>query len=201
MKEHVTVIPSDKTIIVDGIALPCDFEAPSSLHALQWHNGEGELEIIENGRMTNQAIASYTSEVKPYVDIWQTKYDEINTPYVPTLEEAKEAKLAELTSAFDTAAQNAHLMSSVGFEIDANEVANRNIEGLTLVMSDTDTTLFCDYNNQFHEVTRAQLETMRREIVANSQRLYQIKWQYRSLIEAATTVDELDAITITFGEA
>ena len=61
-------------------------------------------------------------------------------------------------------------------------------------MSDIDTTLFCDYNNQFHEVTREQLETMRKEIVANSQ----IKWQYRSLIEAATTVDELDAITIRF---
>lgn len=196
MKEHVTVIPSDKTIIVDGIALPCDFEAPSGLHALQWHNGEGELEIIENGRMTNQAIASYTSEVKPYVDIWQTKYDEINTPYVPTLEEAKEAKLAELTSAFDTAAQNAHIMSSVGFEIDANEVANRNIEGLVLVMSDTDTTMFCDYNNEFHEVTKAQLETMRKEIVVNSQRLYQIKWTYRTQIEAAATVDELDAIQI-----
>ena len=184
MKEHVTVIPSDKTIIVDGIALPCDFEAPSGLHALQWHNGEGELEIIENGRMTNQAVASYTSEVKPYVDIWQAKYDEINTPVVPTLEEAREAKLSELNSAFDTAAQNAHIMSSVGFEIDANEVANRNIEGLVLV------------NNEFHEVTKAQLETMRKEIVVNSQRLYQIKWTYRTQIEAAATVDELDAIQI-----
>ena len=101
---------------------------------------------------------------------------------------------------FNTAAAPAHLTSTLGFEIDANETANRNIEGLVLVMSDTDTTMFCDYNNEFHEVTKADLETMRKEIVANSQRLYQIKWQYRSLIEAATTVDELDAITITFEE-
>lgn len=126
------------------------------------------------------------------------EYYEVIAIQVPAL---KEAKLAELTSAFDTAAQNAHLMSSLGFEIDANETANRDIEGLTLVMSDTDTTMFCDYNNQFHEVTRVQLETMRREIVVNSQRLYQVKWTYRTQIEAATTVDELDAITITFGEA
>lgn len=196
MKEHVTVIPDDKTIIVDGTALQCDFEAPSGLHALQWHDGKGEREIIENGRMTNQAIASYTNEVKPYVDIWQAKYDEINTPVVPTLEEAKESKLSELNSAFDEAAQNAHLTSSVGFEIDANEIANRNIEGLVLVMSDTDTTMFCDYNNEFHEVTREQLETMRKEIVMNSQRLYQVKWTYRTQIEAATTVEELDAIQI-----
>ena len=118
--------------------------------------------------------------------------------FVRDLETERANKLSELSTAFEDASEMAHLTSSLGFEIDANETANRDIEGLTLVMSDTNTTLFCDYNNQFHEVTRAQLETMRREIVANSQRLYQIKWQYRSLIEAATTVDELDAITIRF---
>ena len=118
--------------------------------------------------------------------------------FVRDLETERANKLSELSTAFEDASEMAHLTSSLGFEIDANETANRDIEGLTLVMSDTDTTMFCDYNNQFHEVTRAQLETMRREIVANSQRLYQIKWQYRSLIEAATTVDELDAITIRF---
>ena len=118
--------------------------------------------------------------------------------FVRDLETERANKLSELSTAFEDASEMAHLTSSLGFQIDANETANRDIEGLTLVMSDTDTTLFCDYNNQFHEVTRAQLETMRREIVANSQRLYQIKWQYRSLIEAATTVDELDAITIRF---
>ena len=118
--------------------------------------------------------------------------------FVRDLETERANKLSELSTAFEDASEMAHLTSSLGFQIDANETANRDIEGLTLVMSDTDTTLFCDYNNQFHEVTRAQLETMGREIVANSQRLYQIKWQYRSLIEAATTVDELDAITIRF---
>lgn len=118
--------------------------------------------------------------------------------FVRDLETERANKLSELSTAFEDASEMAHLTSSLGFEIDANETANRDIEGLTLVMSDTDTTMFCDYNNEFHEVTKAQLETMRREIVANSQRLYQIKWQYRSLIEAATTVDELDAITIRF---
>lgn len=118
--------------------------------------------------------------------------------FVRDLETERANKLSELSTAFEDASEMAHLTSSLGFEIDANETANRDIEGLVLVMQPGQTTLFCDYNNQFHEVTRAQLETMRREIVANSQRLYQIKWQYRSLIEAATTVDELDAITIRF---
>ena len=198
MKEHVTVIPADSIIIVNGLSYKCEFTVDEGVHALQWHNGAGELEVYENGIPSNVPITDYDEQVKPFVDIWQAKYDEINTPVVPTLEEAREAKLAELTSAFDTAAQNAHIMASVGFEIDANETANRNIEGLTLVMSDTDTTMFCDYNNEFHEVTKAQLETMRKEIVANSQRLYQVKWQYRAQIENAQSVAEIDVIVITF---
>ena len=117
---------------------------------------------------------------------------------VPSVEDTRMAMLETLAGLFGEAAQSAHLISSVGFEIDANEVANRNIEGLVLVMSDTDTTMFCDYNNQFHEVTKAQLEIMRKEIVEHSLRLYQTKWQYRSLIEAATTVEELDAIKLEF---
>ena len=143
-------------------------------------------------------IAPYEdSEIEQgYDGAW---YEKGHAPQRP-LEEARTEKLAELGRAFNTAAATAHLTSTLGFEIDANETANRNIEGLVLVMSDTDTTMFCDYNNEFHEVTKADLETMRKEIVANSQRLYQIKWQYRSLIEAATTVDELDAITITIEE-
>ncbi|MCZ4065598.1 hypothetical protein NB636_04275 [Oxalobacter aliiformigenes] len=49
MKEHVTVI--------------------------QWHNGKGEMEINDNGFMSNHAIDSYDTDVRPYVDIWQSVSD------------------------------------------------------------------------------------------------------------------------------
>lgn len=102
MKEHVTVIPEDQIIIVDGVALQSEFEAHIvDLRALQWHDGKGELEIVNDGKISNVAIKSYTNEVKLYVDIWQAKYDEINTPYIPTIEEVKAAKLAEINSACD----------------------------------------------------------------------------------------------------
>lgn len=199
MKEHVTVIPADGIIIVNGLSYKCEFTVDEGVHALQWHNGAGELEVYENGIPSNVPITDYDEQVKPFVDIWQVAYDAANAPLPePTLEGARQTKLTELNTAFDEAAQTAHLMSSVGFEIDANEIANRNIEGLVLVMSDTDTTMFCDYNNLFHEVTKAQLETMRKEIVLNSQQLYQVKWQYRKQIESAQSVAELDEIVITF---
>lgn len=115
-----------------------------------------------------------------------------------TLEEAKAAKLAELDTAFTSASETAYCMSSAGFEINADEIANRNIEGLVLVLKPEERTLFRAYDNSFHEVTKEQLETMRKEIVVNSQRLYGIKWQMEAAIDVAQTVDELDAVDITF---
>ena len=164
-------IAADKKII----QLEVKFEEIQDMGFLPF--GATEDDVEAHGReLYRQALSGEFGEIEEFVR---------------DLETERANKLSELSTAFEDASEMAHLTSSLGFEIDANETANRDIEGLTLVMSDTDTT-------QFHEVTRAQLETMRREIVANSQRLYQIKWQYRSLIEAATTVDELDAITIRF---
>ena len=115
-----------------------------------------------------------------------------------TLDEAGAAKLAELNTAFTPASETAHCMSFAGFEINADEIANRNIKGLVLVLNEEESTLFRDWDNRFHEVTKEQLETMRKEIVVNSQRLYQTKWQIEAAIEAAETVGELDAIDIVF---
>lgn len=120
-----------------------------------------------------------------------------NWPPLPGLDEAKAAGLGELESAFNEASQKAHCMSSAGFEIDADEIANRNIEGLVLVMQAGETTLFRAYDNSFHEVTREQLEIMRKEIVINSQYLYQAKWTFEAQIMQAQTEETLVDIDIT----
>ena len=125
-----------------------------------------------------------------------TWYEKGHAPQRP-LEEVKTEKLAELETAFIRASQEAHCTSSVGFEIDADEIANRNIEGLVLVMQPGQTTLFRAYDNTFHEVTREQLEVMRKEIVVNSQYLYQAKWTMEAQIQAAETAEALDTIIIT----
>ena len=127
-----------------------------------------------------------------------TWYEKGHAPQRP-LEEARTEKLAELEAAFDTASREAHCTSSVGFEIDADETANRNIEGLVLVMQPEETTLFRAYDNTFHEVTREQLETMRKEIVVNSQYLYQAKWTMEARIKAAETTEALKIIVVTPG--
>lgn len=125
-----------------------------------------------------------------------------NWPPVPSLEKARAAKLAELNAAFTTASETARCLSSAGFEINADETANRNISSLIVAMEATggETVRFCAFDNCFHDVTLAQLKTMQLEIIANAQAIYQQKWVLREQINSAETVEELDTIDITFEE-
>lgn len=118
----------------------------------------------------------------------------------PALEECKQNKLEAVKTAFLAASETAHCMSSVGFEIDANETANRDINGLIVVMDarGKESELFRAYDNTFHEVTLDDLKTMLVEISEHGQKLYARKWQLEVSIQAAATVEELDTITITF---
>ncbi len=119
--------------------------------------------------------------------------------WVFSLETGKELKLAELANAFDTASAEAHCTSSLGFEIDADETANKNIGNLITITGESDTVMFCDYHNQFHSVTLDNLKTMRDEVIAETNRIRQAKWTFRDAINAATTEADLGAINIDFG--
>lgn len=124
--------------------------------------------------------------------------EEYIEPVIP-FEQVQGEKLIELNNWFEWASANAHVMSSLGFEIDADETANRNIDGLiTAVEAGTlsEPVYFMDYNNQIQPVTLDNLKTMRLEVIANGQALYQQKWALRSAIEAATTKEELEQIVI-----
>ena len=74
-------------------------------------------------------------------------YEKGHAPQRP-LEEIKVAKLIELGTAFEKASQTAHCLSSAGFEINADEKANRNIEGLVLVLKPEESTLFRSYSDE-----------------------------------------------------
>ena len=89
-------------------------------------------------------------------------------------------------------------IASLGFFIDANPTSERDITGVLVVMDDESTTKFCDYYNEFHEVTKAQMQTIQREIILNGQHLYTQKWTYRDAINQASTIAEIEAITIEF---
>ncbi len=117
-------------------------------------------------------------------------------------ERTKAAKLDELNSTFERVSSRAHCMSSAGFDINADETANRNISSLIVAMEATgqETVQFCAFDNTFHAVTLGQLRTMQLEIIANAQAIYQRKWELREQINAAETIEALDATGIVFNQ-
>ena len=118
-----------------------------------------------------------------------------------TLLTVKADKRAELNAAFEEVSKVAHLTSSLGYEIDANANANRNVSGLIAFMSSEGapaTIPFCDYTNTMQSVTLDNLKTMLLEIVNNGSRLYARKWEVRGAIEAATTMEEVKEVEIKF---
>ncbi len=156
------------------------FEGGYSPYAAAWCN--------ENGK-------AFIQEIEPLDGKRRFKIMEIPAP---TLEELRAQKLEELAASQRQAEENAHVLSTLGFEIDANDRANRDIAGLLVTTSDTDVVSFCDYNNVMHDVTRADLLTMQKEIIQNAQYIYQQKWAMRTAINAATTTEELEAVGIEY---
>ena len=111
--------------------------------------------------------------------------------------EAKQNKLSELHNAAESALKTAGIKSSLGFKIDANEKAVRDLNGLVEIGHND--VSFCDYDNVIHDhITAEQVKTMRKEVLLNGQNLYAQKWNYRAAVNAAETVDELNAITFKF---
>ena len=116
------------------------------------------------------------------------------------LEHRREQKLQQLHDAWLNAEADGVITSSVGFDIDATERANRDLEGLIVSMeaSNTSNVTFCGADNSFHEVTLEQLKTMRLEVIAHGQSLYAKKWELREAINSAKTLAALNAINISF---
>lgn len=112
--------------------------------------------------------------------------------------QARKNKLEELEIKFNDALENGHMTCSFGVEIDANNDALRNVGNLLLVMGADDKELFCDYNNQFHELTRIQVELLQKEIIGYIKGLYAKKWAFREQINTLTTPEEVDSIVIEF---
>lgn len=115
-----------------------------------------------------------------------------------TLEELRTEKLEELNSTFSQVEQKAYVESSLGFTINADETANRNLEGLTTVMTDEEVRYFCDYYNEMHPVNKADCTLMRKELIDNCQNLYKQKWSMRDQINQAQSKEELEKIQIEF---
>lgn len=89
MKTHVTVIPSDGIIAVDGEVLFLDGIKSETFHALQWHDGAGHVEPGDGLPNEELSTDDYAGRVAPFVALWEEEKarleEEANRP--PTDEE------------------------------------------------------------------------------------------------------------------
>ena len=99
---------------------------------------------VDNGSSVISTTPNWFDVPDGYILVECPEWVTIGTPYedgqfvsppvyTPTLEEAKAEKLEAVKTAFLAASEAAHCMSSVGFEIDANETANRDSNGPIVV--------------------------------------------------------------------
>lgn len=94
MKTHVTVIPSDGIISVDGEVLFLDGITSETFHALQWHDGAGHVEPGDGLPNEELSTDDYAGRVAPFVALWEEEKarleEEANRP--PTDEELARAQ-------------------------------------------------------------------------------------------------------------
>ena len=113
-----------------------------------------------------------------------------------TLEELRSKKLRELDRAFYVwRSKQAILVSSLGFEADADERAMIDVSGLVALESPA---VFMDANNVPHELTADQIKILHKEIIQSGNKAYETKWALRNAISAAESKDALEAIELKF---
>ena len=121
-----------------------------------------------------------------------------------TLDEVRASKLSGLDSAFMSWYEDkATVTTSLGFVADSDARAMMDVNGLvtTLEAQPAETrasVAFMDANNEAHLLTLEQLKTVQVEIIQNGQSAYQQKWTLRTAIEAAQSIEDLEAIEIKF---
>ena len=139
----------------------------------------------------------YIEEIEPLED--GTRQFQIKEPTKPSLEEIKAQKLAKLNSLSSeleqTENKNMVVTSSLGFRVNADPKAKRNIDTLIELGIPT----FRDYDNEDHlDMTIDDLKTIKREISMNAINLYNQKWVMEEEIKSLKTVEEVNNYHITF---
>ena len=139
----------------------------------------------------------YIEEIEPRED--GTRQFQIKKPKEPTLEELRERKLNELSSKASrfeqTENKDMFVTSSLGFRVNADPKAKRNIDTLIELQVQT----FRDYDNVIHaNITVENLETIKREISLNAVNLYNQKWAMESEINSLETIEDIKNYEIKF---
>lgn len=140
----------------------------------------------------DDGIGSQLWAIRDTLDI-----EEYVTPVVD-IEDVRSAKLLEISriagSFEQTENKDMVLTSSLGFRVNADPKAKRNIDTLIELRVQA----FRDYDNQDQSVTLEDLETIKREISLNALNLYNQKWTMQAQVMALETIEDIKNYEIKF---
>ena len=83
-----------------------------------------------------------------------------------------------------------YLTSSLGFRVNSDPKSIDNLDSLISIGDEI--TQFMDYDNELHELSLDDLKVIKLEIQKNGCNLYKQKWDMKSRILSAKTLDELN---------
>lgn len=92
----LTIIKEDGTVYKDDkVYRNIDLnQIPSDVHALQWNNGNGHIEFVNNIK-TNENITELPSWANDAVTAWQVAYDAEQAEFARLQAEAEAKRLAK----------------------------------------------------------------------------------------------------------
>lgn len=117
-----------------------------------------------------------------------------------TVEQLKENCQVVMNAAFTEYRNSSktYIDSSLGFPVNANEVAYQNIDGCLLQAQQGSASLdgegkvaFTDFNDNLQMLTAAQLTQLKLEVSENGSRAYGVKWTYRQQIDSINDKEQL----------
>ena len=127
--------------------------------------------------------------------ITREKEDYFNSLSLDNFKELKLSELKTLSSMFEqTENPNMFVFSSLGFKVNADPKAIRNIDVLIYLNTKT----FRDYDNIDRTVSETDLQVIKRELSLNALNLYQQKWNFESQIKNAENIDDLRDLEFSF---
>lgn len=154
---------------------------------------DNDLEKLKN---TIQFLPQYSIS-----DIKETDREIVNNVFTDTTEylnikrEELLNQVSEIASSFEQVENHdMYITSSIGFRVNADQKALRNID----VLINLNVTAYRDYDNVNHNVTIDDLKIIKSEIEQNAMNLYQQKWAYQDLINNAETIESLNSIEVNF---
>lgn len=156
--------------------------------AKQVHDGESVIVdcVISNENYVIEGAPVYIPPVVPEIP-------------EPTLDEVKVLKEKEIKAAFTAAFSSGYTTQTLpqNIKIDCNRKDLDNIRGLiewcTLNPQKTQVE-FRGFDNDQHTISAADLTTIKNELIAYGLWLYQHKWELEAEIEAALTIEEVQAV-------